>query len=91
MNVEIFKTNVNFLMDAELLVRQIQKSFPYYSASFDLEDCDRILRIESGSETIQNDHIIYLLKYNNFFAEVLEDEIVARNASIKIIGKIKEQ
>ena len=82
MIVEVFKTNVNYLLDAELLVRQIESSFPAYSASFDLEDCDRILRVESRSGVLKNEFIIDILKYNNFSAEVLNDEIVVKAGRI---------
>jgi hypothetical protein len=82
MIVEVFKTNVNYLLDAELLVRQIESSFPSYSASFDLEDCDRILRVESRSGFLKNNLIIDILKYNNFSAEVLKDEIVVKTSGI---------
>lgn len=85
MIVEIFKTNVNYLLDAELLVRQIEGAFPSYTASFDLEDCDRILRVESRSGFLKNNLIIDILKYNNFSAEVLNDEIVVKTGRISKI------
>ena len=63
-------------MDAEILVRQIHKLFPFYSANFDLEDCDRILRVESDETSVKSELIISLLSKYNFDAEILEDEIV---------------
>ena len=76
MRVEVFKTNVNYLLDAEILVREIHRTFPSYSASFDLEDCDRILRVECVGSDVKSEQIISLLDHFNFSAEILKDEIV---------------
>lgn len=44
--VEVFKTNVEESVHACMLVDQIHKTFKNYKANFDLEDCDKILRVE---------------------------------------------
>jgi hypothetical protein len=44
--VEIFKTNVGDFKGAAAIIAYLSKHFPHYQANFDLEDCDRILRIE---------------------------------------------
>ncbi|MDQ8011615.1 MAG: hypothetical protein REI96_04145 [Flavobacterium nitrogenifigens] len=46
MIVEIFKTNVQKESDRDYVVAVIQNQFPDYKINFDLEDCDKILRIE---------------------------------------------
>ena len=46
--VEIFATNVQEVSQAKDLVNILLKIFPEYLINFDLEDCDRILRVESG-------------------------------------------
>lgn len=46
--VEIFKTNVEINTDANAIVSILQRQFPDCKINFDLEDCDRILRIEGG-------------------------------------------
>ena len=46
--VEIFKTNVEINTDAKAIVSILQRQFPDCKINFDLEDCDRILRIEGG-------------------------------------------
>jgi hypothetical protein len=46
--VEIFKTNVQEVDDANMLIQKLRKHFPNYKINFDLEDCDKILRIEGN-------------------------------------------
>lgn len=43
---EIFKTNVQTEIEALLLTRLLGKIFSEAKINFDLEDCDKILRIE---------------------------------------------
>lgn len=45
--VEVFKTNITDLKTAKALIRQLQRQLPGAKLSFDLEDCDRILRVIS--------------------------------------------
>ena len=47
--VEVFKTNVKDPHHAAMLIDCIHKSFDGYNANFDLEDCDKILRVKSAS------------------------------------------
>ncbi|MGB0176802.1 MAG: hypothetical protein ACPF9D_06535 [Owenweeksia sp.] len=42
---EVFKTNVDRPEAAEELLGRIQSMFPDYRVVFDLEDCDRILKV----------------------------------------------
>jgi hypothetical protein len=44
--VEIFKTNVQKETDTNYVIAFIQRQFPTYKVNFDLEDCDKILRVE---------------------------------------------
>jgi hypothetical protein len=67
--VEVFKTNVEQTEQSENLINQISCLVPDGKINFDLEDCDRILRIEA--ESISNQTIIRLLNENGFHAEVL--------------------
>lgn len=72
--VEVLKTNVETGEQAEHLVRLINRHFPHYTVNFDLDDCDRILRIKS-SAIIQESPLITILLQHGFRAEVLTDEI----------------
>lgn len=71
--VEVFKTNVERKEDAHRLVGRIHELFSGYRANFDLEDCDRILRVECPRKEIDAPGIVKLLTANGYFAEVLPD------------------
>jgi hypothetical protein len=73
--VEVFKTNVSKRHQANLLVTLITRSFPDYHASFDLEDCDRIMRITSKDCVICATSMIRLMQDFGYSAEVLKDEV----------------
>lgn len=73
--IEVFKTNVHNRQDAGMLIEQIHRSFIHYQANFDLDDCDRILRVKCLSGVIQPASLIDFLKDRGFNAEVLPDEI----------------
>jgi hypothetical protein len=72
--VEVFKTDVNDLYQANRLVEQIHKYFREYSANFDLEDCDKILRVECATGLVQASCVIALLQAFGCKAEVLPDD-----------------
>jgi hypothetical protein len=69
MIVEVFKTDVADAGIAKLIVQQLVIAFPDSRINFDLEDCDKILRIEA--EAITPEKIIALLNANNCYCEVL--------------------
>jgi hypothetical protein len=67
--VEVFKTNVEQTEQSEFLINQISCHVPDGEINFDLEDCDKILRIEA--ESVSNQLIIEILHQNGYHAEVL--------------------
>ncbi|MCW3083460.1 MAG: hypothetical protein JWP12_826 [Bacteroidetes bacterium] len=69
--VEIFKTNVNDRDQAQLLLTEIHKAFSVYKANFDLEDCDKILRVKCTEEIIQPSSLIAFLENFGCSAEVI--------------------
>lgn len=71
--VEVFKTNVNTRGQADMLVDLIHKTFNSYTANFDLDDCDKILRVKSTSGFIEAALLVDLLKNFGYKAEVLPD------------------
>ncbi len=73
--VEVFKTDVEKQSQAQLLVDLICLAFTGYQASFDLEDCDRILRISCDGTEICNASIISLLESFGYEAIALEDDL----------------
>ena len=74
--VEVFKTNVEDSSHADLLIEHIHKTYTHYTANFDLEDCDKILRVESKMAEIEPSPLINLLNTFGYDAEILRDEIV---------------
>lgn len=73
--VEVFKTNVREQDHANILVEEIHKRFTGYKANFDLDDCDKILRIKCVHGLIESSFVINLLKEFGFNAEVLTDDL----------------
>jgi hypothetical protein len=72
--VEVFKTNVETGEQAERLVALIHENFPHYTANFDLDDCDRILRVKSAG-LIHESALLAILQNNGYDAAILTDEI----------------
>lgn len=68
--IEVFKTNVQKIDQAEILVELLLQNFPTNKINFDLEDCDKILRVEG--ENISTDIIIQILNKKKYKCEVLE-------------------
>lgn len=71
--IEVFKTNVRNVQHALMLTEQMSKIFVGYEINFDLQDCDKILRVKCISKTIEVSRIIDFLSDHGFYAEVLED------------------
>lgn len=72
--VEVFKTNVTRPLLAKLLVGMINGEIPGHRANFDLEDCDRILRVVCTEGDVQSARIIELLAGFGCSANILDDE-----------------
>jgi hypothetical protein len=71
--VEVFRTNVLHQRDADILITRLNVEFGY-EANFDLEDCDKILRVKAF-QLIIDSIVVELLASAGFFAEVLPDEV----------------
>ena len=67
--VEIFKTNVTDLSQAEKIIALLNLHFPCYSVNFDLHDCDNILRVKGDSVSISE--IELLVSTAGFHCNVL--------------------
>lgn len=74
--VEVFKTDVTDQYHANMIIDQIQKNFTGYTVNFDLEDCDKILRVQSANRMIESGRLISLFKHLGFHAELLPDDPV---------------
>ncbi|HEY9195565.1 MAG TPA: hypothetical protein VIM77_04845 [Mucilaginibacter sp.] len=73
MTVEVFKTNVSKRKYAKVLLSGIHKTFSDYRANFDLDDCDRILRVQCNNGTVCCETLISFLRDHGFYAEPLPD------------------
>ena len=52
-----------------MLIKKLMEQYPASKINFDLEDCDKILRVE-GKDFCTH-HIIELLKLNGHYCELL--------------------
>jgi len=68
--VEVFKTNVQCPHEAAIMLKKLGSHFPLYKINFDLEDCDRILRVQGDGITPHT--IVQLLCEDNFECVVLD-------------------
>jgi hypothetical protein len=69
-SVEVFKTNVQNEVDAERLIQKISQFFPTLRINFDLDDCDRILRVQDT--TICNESISKIVSSHGYDVEILD-------------------
>jgi len=70
MMIEIFKTNVENSTQAQAQLAFLHQYYPSAEINFDLDDCDRVLRVKD--EEFCSLNIIQILAFNGFKCEVLE-------------------
>lgn len=68
--VEVFKTNISNLAQAKQVIKLLQQQFPLAQITFDLDDCDRILRMEN--ETINPHQVTITLTQLGFNCQPLD-------------------
>ena len=69
--VEVFRTNVKSKREAVRLREQLLREIPASRVNIDLEDRDRVLRIESPEKNIDVCRIIMIFEANDHFCEIL--------------------
>ena len=67
--VEVFKTNVQDRELAEHIASILRSKFAFSRINFDLEDCDKILRVESKQICVET--VIEIVSTLGFECEVL--------------------
>ncbi len=67
--VEVFSTNVEVSAQGDVLVQELLAQFPESKINFDLEDCDKILRVEG--EPVWPEKIIAVLEGNGYRCNML--------------------
>lgn len=60
--VEIFKTNVKSKKLAGKIIAALKTQLPAFNCNFDLDDCDRILRVQSTGCPVECKKIIRIVK-----------------------------
>jgi len=68
--VEVFKTDVTSPGEAGDIVELLRQHFPDTRINFDLQDCDKILRLEG--KDFSTDKVITLVHQTGFYCEILE-------------------
>jgi hypothetical protein len=68
--VEVFATNVQERADAKTVVGLLLRHFPGSKINFDLQDCDKILRVEGTN--VCPAKVMVLVKETGFACNVLE-------------------
>jgi len=71
--VEIFRTNVSHASEANSITRNLRGHFPSCKINFDLDDCDRILRIEGRGCDINITSILEIVKAHHYDIELIMD------------------
>jgi hypothetical protein len=69
--VEIFKTQVRHTRQAAQICAKLKAILPNAKINFDLDDCDKILRVESLY--IDTDRIVILMKDLGFPCALITD------------------
>lgn len=62
MNIGVYKTDVGDKSEANVIKESINREFPDCDVHFDLDDCDNVLRIESGDGKVSEEVIGRILK-----------------------------
>jgi hypothetical protein len=68
--IEVFKTNVENAGDANNIVQMLLQHFPGSRINFDLQDCDKILRVEGKDFCIET--ILTFMNESGFHCSILE-------------------
>jgi hypothetical protein len=71
--IAVFKTNVAKTSKAKIIVNKLQEIFPDALVNFDLQDCDRILRVESAMMEFEIHQVLGLMEQEGLFCEMLND------------------
>lgn len=67
--VEVFKTNIENKLEAERIRELLLDHLPDCRINFDLDDCDKILRVEGFVSAAE---VVRVVKEHNFHCELLE-------------------
>lgn len=69
--VKVYKTDVEEASHARIIIKEIRDIIPGSDPSFDLEDCDKVLRVECFSGEIKEQDIREILTNYGHSMEIL--------------------
>lgn len=67
--IYVFKTSVKYKKELKIIAKEFKKLDDIHNWNFDLEDCDKILRIDATTKIAEK--IIQILTILNFYCEEL--------------------
>jgi len=82
--VEVFKTNISRKREANAIYKQLKKCFADGKISFDLDDCERILRVECATHIMDIEKILAIFAENGFTCAILPDDTQSENLNGKL-------
>jgi len=71
--VQVFKTDVPDRETANVITFFLKRDFSQCRINFDLDDCDRVLRIESKQASVDEMEILLLVGLCGYHCEPLQD------------------
>ena len=83
--IEVFKTDVNDGDKARRLIDRIHEALGHCEANFDLEDCDRILRVKGIRSAPEVLVILGLVREMGCHAQILPDDYPSFD-SLQLMG-----
>lgn len=71
--VQIFKTDVQDQKDAKRIILFLHQNYSHCKVNFDLDDCDKILRIESQLESVKESTVQLVVAGYGYNCEPLQE------------------
>ena len=68
--IEVFKTNVHDFSEAQKVVALLNRHFPGSRINFDLDDCDKVLRVEGNNFITEK--VMKLVAEKGFVCSILD-------------------
>lgn len=71
LQIEVFRTSVGSAAEAQRVADLLLARFPGSKVNFDLNDCDKVLRVESGN-CLPTEEILETVTQAGYFIQILE-------------------
>jgi len=71
--IEVFKTSIQDPIQAKVVKQLLLVQNPLLEINFDLEDCDKILRIKNIEYAVDISSVLKVLNETGIYVEVLVD------------------